>query len=405
MMSILQRLSKLPQNLYCFTNIQRYPKRNESFLSASRQSSLLKTIFKASLVGISIGFPVGIIITTGYSWYINKKAAKTYHLEGKEKKIKILQEKPSVPVSREVVSPMDSTELKLTLFQYQTCPFCCKVRVFLDYYGISYDIVEVDPVLRKEISWSSYKKVPILLAQIDSGYQPLNDSSMIVSLLASYLKDRSQKINDLVEYYPSIAMHDENQKLKYEIMNKYFLMYKENLISDENINEVIEERKWRQWVDDEFVHTLSPNVYRTLSEAYKTFNWFSEVGKWEEYFPMWERLIIINIGAIAMWFISKRLKKRHNLKDDVRQSLYDEINKWLYAIKKHGGTFMGGKKPNLSDLAVYGILKSIEGCSAFKDALENTKLCTWYDAMTKEVETHSGFQDALIFDVYLQELE
>lgn len=390
MMSILQRLSKLPQNLYCFTNIQRYPKRNESFLSASRQSSLLKTIFKASLVGISIGFPVGIIITTGYSWYINKKAAKTYHLEGKEKKIKILQEKPSVPVSREVVSPMDSTELKLTLFQYQTCPFCCKVRVFLDYYGISYDIVEVDPVLRKEISWSSYKKVPILLAQIDSGYQPLNDSSMIVSLLASYLKDRSQKINDLVEYYPSIAMHDENQKLKYEIMNKYFLMYKENLISDENINEVIEERKWRQWVDDEFVHTLSPNVYRTLSEAYKTFNWFSEVGKWEEYFPMWERLIIINIGAIAMWFISKRLKKRHNLKDDVRQSLYDEINKWLYAIKKHGGTFMGGKKPNLSDLAVYGILKSIEGCSAFKDALENTKLCTWYDAMTKEVETHSG---------------
>lgn len=378
------------QNLYCFTNIQRYPKRNESFLSASRQSSLLKTIFKASLVGISIGFPVGIIITTGYSWYINKKAAKTYHLEGKEKKIKVLQEKPSVPVSREVVSPMDSTELKLTLFQYQTCPFCCKVRVFLDYYGISYDIVEVDPVLRKEISWSSYKKVPILLAQIDSGYQPLNDSSMIVSLLASYLKDRSQKINDLVEYYPSIAMHDENQKLKYEIMNKYFLMYKENLISDENINEVIEERKWRQWVDDEFVHTLSPNVYRTLSEAYKTFNWFSEVGKWEEYFPMWERLIIINIGAIAMWFISKRLKKRHNLKDDVRQSLYDEINKWLYAIKKHGGTFMGGKKPNLSDLAVYGILKSIEGCSAFKDALENTKLCTWYDAMTKEVETHSG---------------
>ena len=99
----------------------------------------------------------------------------------------------------------------------------------MDYYGISYEIVEVDPVLRKEISWSPYKKVPILLAEVDSGYQSLNDSSMIISLLASYLKDRSQKINDLVDYYPSIAMHDENQKLKYEIMNKYFLMYQENL--------------------------------------------------------------------------------------------------------------------------------------------------------------------------------
>lgn len=99
---------------------------------------------------------------------------------------------------------------------------------------------------------------------------------------------------------------------------------------------------------------------------------------------------MVNIGAIAMWIISKRLKKRHHLKDDVRQSLYDEINIWLRSIKKHGGTFMGGDKPNLSDLTVYGILKSIEGCDAFKDALDNTKLSTWYNAMTKEVETHSG---------------
>ncbi|XP_068968237.1 prostaglandin E synthase 2 [Bombus flavifrons] len=390
-MSILQRLSKFPQNLYYVKNvIKRYPKRNESILSASRQSSMLRTVFKASLVGISIGFPVGIAITTGYSWYKDMEASKTYHLQGKEEKIKILKEKPPVPVSREIIFPVDTTELKLTLYQYQTCPFCCKVRVFLDYYGISYEIVEVDPVLRKEISWSSYKKVPILLAQVDSGYQPLNDSSMIISLLASYLKERSQKINDLIEYYPSIAMHDENGRLKYEIMNKYFLMYQDNLPANKIMDNIMEERKWRKWVDDEFVHTLSPNVYRTLDEAYKTFNWFSEVGKWEEYFPTWERLIMINVGATAMWLISKRLKKRHHLKQDVRQSLYDEINKWLNAINKHGGTFMGGEKPNLSDLAVYGVLKSIEGCSAFKDALDNTNLSTWYNAMTKEVETHSG---------------
>lgn len=38
-----------------------------------------------------------------------------------------------------------------------------------------------------------------------------------------------------------------------------------------------DERKWRKWADEVLVHTLSPNVYRTLDEAYKTFNWFSEV--------------------------------------------------------------------------------------------------------------------------------
>ncbi|XP_076247537.1 prostaglandin E synthase Su(P) [Calliopsis andreniformis] len=390
-MSVLIKLSKSPRNFYSFKNvIQSCPRRNESFSSAAQQSSKLKTILKTSLLGITVGVSVGFLVTSGYSWYTDKEVAKTYHLVGKEEKIKPLAEKPDVAVSRKIISPTDSTGLKLTLFQYQTCPFCCKVRVFLDYYGLSYDVVEVDPVLRKEISWSSYRKVPILLTQTDSGYQPLNDSSMIISLIASHLKNRSQKVDDLIDCYPSVAMHDKNKKLKHEIMNKYFLMYNDSLPVDHNMDKIMEERKWRKWADEVLVHTLSPNVYRTIDEAYNTFNWFSKVGHWEEYFPTWERLIMINVGSIAMWLISKRLKKRHNLKDDVRQSLYDEVNKWTNAIKQCNSTFMGGEKPNLSDLAVYGILKSIEGCSAFEDVLKNTNLKPWYSAMVNEVKTHSG---------------
>lgn len=40
-----------------------------------------------------------------------------------------------------------------------------------------------------------------------------------------------------------------------------------------------EERNWRKWADEVFVHTLSPNIYRTIDESYKTFNWFSEVSE------------------------------------------------------------------------------------------------------------------------------
>lgn len=69
------------------------------------------------------------------------------------------------------MAPGDQSGLKLVLYQYQTCPFCCKVRAFLDYYGISYDIVEVDPVLRQAVGWSEYKKVPILVAEVEKGYQ------------------------------------------------------------------------------------------------------------------------------------------------------------------------------------------------------------------------------------------
>lgn len=51
----------------------------------------------------------------------------------------------------------------MTLYQYKTCPFCSKVRAFLDFHGLPYDIVEVNPVMRKEIKWSTYRKVPILM--------------------------------------------------------------------------------------------------------------------------------------------------------------------------------------------------------------------------------------------------
>lgn len=44
---------------------------------------------------------------------------------------------------------------------------------FLDYYDLPYQIVEVNPLSKKEIKWSDYKKVPILM--VDG--EQMNDSS------------------------------------------------------------------------------------------------------------------------------------------------------------------------------------------------------------------------------------
>lgn len=41
--------------------------------------------------------------------------------------------------------------------------------------------------------------------------------------------------------------------------------------------DIIDERKWRAWADSVYVHTLSPNIYRTLSEAVDSFNYFDKV--------------------------------------------------------------------------------------------------------------------------------
>ena len=68
-------------------------------------------------------------------------------------------ESGSEPIAKEGIP-----DFTVTLYQYRNCPFCGKVRAFLDYYGFKYDIVEVSPLWKKEISFSKYKKVPFVIA-------------------------------------------------------------------------------------------------------------------------------------------------------------------------------------------------------------------------------------------------
>ena len=84
------------------------------------------------------------------------------------------------------------------------------------------------------------------------------------------------------------------------------------------------------------------------------------------------------------------ISSRHNLKDDVRLSLYDECNKFMKELETRKTPFLGGEDPNLADLAVYGILSSIEGCLAFGELLQNTNIGSWYFKMKEAVQKHEG---------------
>ena len=66
---------------------------------------------------------------------------------------------PDAKPTRRIRGSVDNNKLKLTLYQYQSCPFCCKVRAYLDFKGLSYDVVEVNSLSRKDLNWSKYKKV------------------------------------------------------------------------------------------------------------------------------------------------------------------------------------------------------------------------------------------------------
>ena len=73
-----------------------------------------------------------------------------------------------------------------------------------------------------------------------------------------------------------------------------------------------------------------------------------QVGDWERLFPAWERIMVIYVGATAMYFVGKRLRRKYNLKENVRHSFYDEVNTWLRSLQ--GKKFSGGEKPSLADL-------------------------------------------------------
>ncbi|XP_034254866.1 prostaglandin E synthase 2 [Thrips palmi] len=361
------------------------PRRQFSGNGTSRRPA----VAQANVLYFALG---GMAAGVAYTFWDYSRKSIDYSavVNDTEFKPTILTALPPHTPSRQISFPSDNSGLKLVLYQYPTCPFCCKVRAFLDYYGLSYDVVEVDPVLRTEMKWSEYKKVPILLAGVGDGkYLQLNDSTLIISVLKSFLADPKKDLLSLMSSYPPMSYRDEDGSIKTEIQNRYYLMTGEDVQKDKK-EKIMEEVKWREWADKKLVHVLSPNVYRTVDESLQSFEWFSEVGEWDRLFPSWERNLIVYAGAYAMWLIGKRLKKRHLLKDDVRISLYDELNFWLRNLKKKGTSFNGGKKPDLADLAVYGVLSSIEGCQAFKDAVENTKIEGWYMAMKEFASTQAG---------------
>lgn len=201
----------------------------KSVVEQSPKSNYVKTLFNGAVCGLAIGI--------GYTIYTSYKP-KNAHLVHERTETFIIDKLPNFKITRKIVNTKDSTNLDLILFQYQTCPYCCKVRAFLDSMGFTYSIVEVDAVLRQDIKWSPYKKVPMLLARCKNGnYVQLTESSMIISALSSFLLDQSIDILDIVKYYPNISYMDNNGKKTSDVLNKYFCIYGEkapkNLNKDE----------------------------------------------------------------------------------------------------------------------------------------------------------------------------
>ncbi len=84
-----------------------------------------------------------------------------------------------------------------------------------------------------------------------------------------------------------------------------------------------------------------------------------------------------------MWKIGAGMPKKYGLGGDLRAELYADLNTWLDALG--GRPFLGGDRPNLADLAVFGVLRAVDSTPTFQDAVAHTHVGGWYVRMSRAV--------------------
>jgi len=234
-------------------------------------------------------------------------------------------------------SPSSVVE-SVVIYQYESCPFCNKLRAYLDFAKLPYIVVEVDPLFKREIAWSKdYQKVPIAI--IDG--RRITDSGMIISNL-----DLARKNNGLQPISDGTDL----------------------------------EKEFLKWTDEVWVRLLTINIYRTQEESIAAFDYMTKRN-----FPSWSAIPAKYFGALVhAHLVQGRLKKKLGVNDE-RKALYEAAQKWIEAIELQGGEFLGGDSPNLADLAVFGTFRAIDQLDAAKDLIANTPIGPWAERMKKRV--------------------
>ena len=217
-----------------------------------------------------------------------------------------------------------------TLYCYETCPFCFKVKALLASRKIEYSKVEVNLMKHTELEWSDWKKVPVF---VDSDGTQVNDSNYILH----YIDEKGD--NDF-------PRHGSNSK----------------------------QDEWMDFSNSILGKSIVAVIYSSYFSSLKALDYVTKVDN----FSFSSRIINKWLGAFIMFFVGRSRAKLFSMKP--RVNLQFQLDKMAQGFE---GEYFGGKRPNGADYANYGILRSMEGLHGF-DILENHDLVQpWYIRMQK----------------------
>eukprot|EP00760_Papus_ankaliazontas_P025589 PhM_4_TR2802/c0_g1_i1/m.67295/K05309/PTGES2; microsomal prostaglandin-E synthase 2 len=242
-----------------------------------------------------------------------------------------------------------STAADLELYRYTTCPFCSKVKAFLDLHHVEHTCVEVEPIFKSEIKGHGYGKVP----QIKFGKTGdlMVDSDIIVNALSEYVKDKTWR--------------SEMQRP--------------------------EVNKWREFARERLVKYLVININTSLLEAWKGYEYIDS----HDTIPASNKVFLKVLGAPVMYLVAQYKTLPHLAKVDgynitttpppaaLTALLREWVNGGLDGGKK---TFNGGSKPNIADVEVYGVLQSVRGHRVYDTIVcEVPEVKAWLGNMDKRL--------------------
>lgn len=245
---------------------------------------------------------------------------------------------------------------------------------------IPYRTVEVSPLTKKELKWSEHRKVPVAVLDGDI----LQDSSLIISRLQAEIDAAQSSSHQQQDSQPASSSRSGSW-VPWSLRSKPAPADVESqaAASTSQPSQHEEEAYWRQWVDQRLVKVITVNIYGTAKEAFQTFDYISATGNFNWFEAESARIV----GATMMWGISNKLKKKYGIEGNLREELYTSANQWVDALD--GRRFMGGNQPNMADLAVFGVVKSVTGTDTFMDVMHNTAISKWYEHMIGEVGSSS----------------
>tara|TARA_B100001123_G_scaffold216813_1_gene244806 strand:- start:283 stop:1029 length:747 start_codon:yes stop_codon:yes gene_type:complete len=220
-----------------------------------------------------------------------------------------------------------------TMYCFETCPFCFKVKALLGSRGIEYSKVEVDPTFKTQLKWSDWGQVPVF---VDIDGTQVNDSNYILHYIDS--KDSN-----------SFPRKGEDP----------------------------EQDRWMDFSNKVLGKSIVAVIYTSYRTSLRALDYVTRVDN----FSFGSRLTNKWLGAFIMRMVGKSRAKMFDLPP--RENLQFQLDEMSKGIE---GDFFGDVEPNGADYANFGILRSMQGLNGFDIVESHPIVSGWYSRMRE----HSG---------------